>query len=105
MSTSDTQKHWFAFSMREPLIMHTTLALSGNGWLASSPEPDTRIRREVLHQKGQAIRTVNALLAASVITDTLIAGVANLANVAVSASILWCDKAPQREMTYLLSAS
>ncbi len=83
MSTTDTQKHWFAFSMREPLIMHTTLALAGNGWLVSTPNPDPRIRQEVLKQKGQAIKTVNRLLLDADITNTLISGVANLANVSV----------------------
>ncbi len=84
MSNNDTQKHWFAFSMREPLIMNTTLALSGNGWLATMPNPDPRIRQEVLRQKGQAIKTVNTLLGQSDLTDTLISAVANLANVSVS---------------------
>ena len=84
MSATDTQRHWFAFSMREPLIMHTTLALSGNGWLAGTREPDPWLRQEVLHQKGQAIKAVNALLVESNISNALISGVGNLANVAVS---------------------
>ena len=71
--------------MREPLIMHTTLALAGIGWLASVPDPGSSMRWEVLHQKSSAIKAVNYLLSFSSISDTLIAGVANLANVAVSA--------------------
>ena len=70
--------------MSEPLIMHTTLALAGNGWLANAPDPDPQIRQEVLHQKGSAIRTINSLLSLSDVSTTLIAGVASLANVAVS---------------------
>ncbi len=34
------------------------------------PSPDVHIRQEVLHQKGQAIRAINALLARPHISDT-----------------------------------
>ena len=64
--------------------MHTTLALSGTGLLASTSDPDLRLRQEVLHHKGSAIKTINLLLSLSSISDILIAGVANVANVAVS---------------------
>lgn len=78
--------------MREPLIMHTTLALAGNGWLASVSDPEPRIRQEVLRQKGLAIKAINSFLSLSSISTTLIAGVANLANVAVSAPSGSCRK-------------
>lgn len=70
--------------MHEPLIMNTTLALVGTNWLNNASAQDPRMRQEVLHQKGSAIKTINSLLSRSTISTTLIAGVASLADVAVS---------------------
>ena len=64
--------------------MHTTLALAGIGLLSDTLNPDSVLQEEVIVHKGSAIEIINSLLSVSTISDTLIAGVANVANVAVS---------------------
>ena len=64
--------------------MHTTLALVGMSWLSRASGPDPEMRQEVLHQKGLAIKTVNSLLDHPSVSKILMAGVASLADIAVS---------------------
>jgi hypothetical protein len=70
--------------MSAPLIMRVTLALSAAFWSAATCQGSPIIKREGMYQKGEAIKTINYLLQQETVADELIAGVANLGNIAVS---------------------
>ena len=86
-SAKDVERPWFAFAMRNPLIMHVTLALSGGHWQASVSSPDVVVQREAYFQKGEAMRIVNERLqsldAAQRLAPDVLTAVACLANVEV----------------------
>lgn len=64
--------------------MHTTLALSGAERLSNSMVVDHNIKQEIVRQKLDAISIIKAHLGGETLAESIIAGVATLANVAVS---------------------
>ena len=83
MTTTDKERSWFTLAKTSPLIMHITLAFAATLWMSDCKEEDVVVRREGYWQKGETIRIVNETLRNGHITDTVIAAVAKLANVAV----------------------
>ncbi|RVX67815.1 hypothetical protein B0A52_07743 [Exophiala mesophila] len=82
LTTVDPQRSWFSHALTDPLIMHTTLALSGAERLSNSMVVDHNIRQEVVRQKLEAISIIKSHLDGQTLVQSIIAGVATLANVA-----------------------
>lgn len=74
--------------------MHTTLALSGAERLSNSIVVDQNIKQEIVRQKLDAISIIKAHLGGETLAESIIAGVATLANVAVSPLLPTCRIAP-----------
>lgn len=79
--------------------MHTTLALSGAGWLSREFVTDNGLKQEVERQKLESIKTIRSQIEGPNIVDTIIAGVATLANVAVRRTI-HCPRLPLKSTAY-----
>jgi hypothetical protein len=83
ITTVDPRRTWFAYAVSDPLIMHTTLALSGTEWLSTKSGISHEVQEEVMRQKVQAIKTTRTYLHRQEANDATIAGIATLANIAV----------------------
>lgn len=83
ITTVDKQRPWFSYAMSDPLVMNVTLALSAAFWSTGTCKASIIVKREGIYQKGEAIKTINTLLEDLTVTDTVIAAVANLGNIAV----------------------
>lgn len=85
-ATVDPKNTWFAFSMTDPIIMASMLALTGTFCILNGSLTDSRIQQEVYRQKYETIRMVNYRLQikADQTSDAMIASIATLVNIDVS---------------------
>lgn len=88
VETPSQEKVQLAFSMRDPLIMATVLAMAGIYSALDGTLRDTAVELEAWRQKGLAIQQINRHLQSDYpkITDSIIASLATLISIMVSLS-------------------
>jgi hypothetical protein len=74
--------------MNDPLLMRVTLSMVAGWWSISLPTLSPAVRGEGWKLKGEAFQEINARIQSGEITENVIAGIAHLANSAVSATPL-----------------